>query len=275
VGTPLALSATASSGLAIAFTSATPNICTVDGATVTFLASGTCTIDANQAGDSTYAAAEVQESFTVSANFTLSAGSGSGGTGSGGTGSGGAGSGGTGCSGSGPTQTVEPGGTAVYTINIAPTAGTTFPVSTLLTVTGLPAGATAALPTPTTWAQLTSTSWHLPANTPLSAVTLSFQLPSQTARLHDRAPTDRRLPPILWGVLLLPFIARLRRAGMQLRRNAAWLILLILGAASLAGLSGCVSANGFFGQPQQTYTVTITVTTGAVSHSANVTLNVE
>jgi RHS repeat-associated protein len=66
VGTPLTLAATASSGLAVSFTSATQTICTVSGTTATFIASGTCTIDANQAGNSTYAAAAmVAQSFAV------------------------------------------------------------------------------------------------------------------------------------------------------------------------------------------------------------------
>jgi sugar lactone lactonase YvrE len=66
VGTPLALSATASSGLPVAFTSTTTSICTVSGTTTTFIASGICTIDANQAGNSNYTAAPmVQQSFTV------------------------------------------------------------------------------------------------------------------------------------------------------------------------------------------------------------------
>jgi hypothetical protein len=66
VGTPLTLSATATSGLAVSFTSTTTGICTISGTTATFIASGTCTIDANQAGNSTYAAATmVPQSFQV------------------------------------------------------------------------------------------------------------------------------------------------------------------------------------------------------------------
>ena len=66
VGTPLTLSATASSGLAVGFASTTTSICTVSGTTATFIASGTCTIQATQAGNSTYAAAPlVSQSFTV------------------------------------------------------------------------------------------------------------------------------------------------------------------------------------------------------------------
>ncbi|MGA2277068.1 MAG: chitobiase/beta-hexosaminidase C-terminal domain-containing protein [Terracidiphilus sp.] len=66
VGTPLTLKATASSGLTVSFTSTTASVCTVSGSTATFLAAGTCTIDANQAGNSVYAAAAmVAQSFTV------------------------------------------------------------------------------------------------------------------------------------------------------------------------------------------------------------------
>jgi hypothetical protein len=61
------LSATASSNLTVAYTSATTSICTVTGTTITVLTTGTCTINANQAGNGTYAAAaQVQKSFVIS-----------------------------------------------------------------------------------------------------------------------------------------------------------------------------------------------------------------
>ena len=64
---PLTLTATATSGLAVSFTSVTTGICTVTGQTVTLLAVGTCTIHADQAGDSVnWAAASTDsESFDV------------------------------------------------------------------------------------------------------------------------------------------------------------------------------------------------------------------
>jgi hypothetical protein len=63
---PFAVSATASSGLAVSFGSQTPTICTVAGNTVTLIATGTCTIRASQAGDSNYnTAPTVDQSFTV------------------------------------------------------------------------------------------------------------------------------------------------------------------------------------------------------------------
>jgi hypothetical protein len=65
--TPPPLSATASSGLTVAFTSATTGVCTVLGTTITLLTTGTCTINANQAGNSNYTAAtQVQRSFNIS-----------------------------------------------------------------------------------------------------------------------------------------------------------------------------------------------------------------
>jgi hypothetical protein len=66
MGTPLALVATSTSGLPVSFASTTPAICSVTNTTATFLATGTCTIQATQAGNQTYAAASpVTRSFTV------------------------------------------------------------------------------------------------------------------------------------------------------------------------------------------------------------------
>jgi predicted outer membrane repeat protein len=54
------------SGNPITFSSATPAVCGVSDAAVTFVANGTCTVNADQAGNSTYQAApEVQQTFYV------------------------------------------------------------------------------------------------------------------------------------------------------------------------------------------------------------------
>jgi hypothetical protein len=64
--TTLPLSATASSGLTVAFASATPAVCTVSGTTASLLTSGTCTLQATQAGNANYAAATlVQQNVSV------------------------------------------------------------------------------------------------------------------------------------------------------------------------------------------------------------------
>ena len=64
------MSATASSGLAVTFTTTTAAVCTaggVNGATIKLITAGTCTVKASQAGNSVYnAAPAVSRSFTVS-----------------------------------------------------------------------------------------------------------------------------------------------------------------------------------------------------------------
>ncbi len=70
MGGSAALSAIASSGLAVAFSVDNPDagVCTVSGSTVTYTAVGSCVIDANQGGNATYAAApQVQGTITVNA----------------------------------------------------------------------------------------------------------------------------------------------------------------------------------------------------------------
>lgn len=62
--------ATATSGLAVAFTidSSSSAICAISGGVVSFTGAGTCSVNADQAGDSSFSAApRVQQSFSVSA----------------------------------------------------------------------------------------------------------------------------------------------------------------------------------------------------------------
>jgi hypothetical protein len=73
-GSPLALAATATSGLPVTFASQTPAVCTtagVNGNTVTMAALGNCTIRASQAGNGNYVAATpVDRSFGVTQAVT-------------------------------------------------------------------------------------------------------------------------------------------------------------------------------------------------------------
>jgi len=63
---PFTVAAVASSGLAVTFTSGTTTVCTVAGSTVALLKAGTCTIAANQAGNTNYSAASaVTQSFAI------------------------------------------------------------------------------------------------------------------------------------------------------------------------------------------------------------------
>ena len=64
---PINLTATATSSLAVSLTSNTPSVCTVSVATLSLITVGTCSITASQAGDTnTNAAMSVTQGFTVS-----------------------------------------------------------------------------------------------------------------------------------------------------------------------------------------------------------------
>jgi hypothetical protein len=63
---PAALSATASSGLDVSFTSTTTGVCTVAGNVLTLVSAGDCTITANQTGNGSFsAAASVARTFSI------------------------------------------------------------------------------------------------------------------------------------------------------------------------------------------------------------------
>ena len=69
---PYTPGASAYSTLPVSYTTTTPAVCTSDGALVTPIAAGTCTVTASQAGDATYApATSVSRSHTVYARPTL------------------------------------------------------------------------------------------------------------------------------------------------------------------------------------------------------------
>jgi hypothetical protein len=64
--------AAASSGLPVSIASQTPAVCSVNAGTVTLVATGTCILNANQAGNATYAAAAtVSQSFQITGSVAV------------------------------------------------------------------------------------------------------------------------------------------------------------------------------------------------------------
>jgi sugar lactone lactonase YvrE len=161
-------------------------------------------------------------------------------------------------------NTVLAGGTAIYPLVIGPTSGTTFPAAVSFTVTGLPTGATATI-TPST----------LPASAGVTNVTLTIQVPVQTASLHRNDLFALALSPLALGLLLLPFGGMIRRAAGK-RAQPVCLLLLVFAGTLLLALAGCgTTSSGYFGQKQQSYTLTFTATSGTLSHSTLLTLTVQ
>ena len=160
------------------------------------------------------------------------------------------------------SATVTPGGTATYALVIGPTTGTTFPGALNLSVTGLPSGAIATL-TPNT----------LNAGAGSTDVSLTVHVPTQTASLHhNHQVLALQLCPLL-GMLLLPFSGTIRRS---VQKHGALALLLTLSLLGTSALTGCGTKNtGFLGNPQRSYTLTLTATSGSLSHSTTLKLTVQ
>jgi hypothetical protein len=223
------------------------------------LAAGSHSITAVYSGDTNFAASTSSILTQSVLNFSLTSTSGTG----------------TGSGSPVTSQTAAPGGTATYPLLIAPTAGISFPAPVTLTVSGLPTGAVATI-TPSPWTQLTSTSWSFPAQTPMGALSLAVQLPPSSAHLDRPSAPSRNVPPVVLGILLLPFAGRLRVLRKRLRRVFPLLLGLAAAIGATTALTGCGATSGLFGPPQQQiYTVTLTATSGTLSHSTTVTLTVK
>jgi len=167
------------------------------------------------------------------------------------------------------TSTIEPGSSATYSITVSPVSpATTFPEAITLTAAGLPTGATYTFAPSTIAAGAGSTN-----------VTLTVT-PSSSAQAHSLPPQSpakpTRWPLMALAVLLLPLAGRLRRAGRRLSRTLSLMLLVaaaIVGAATLNGCGGVPS--GYFGQAPSTSSITVTGTSGSLSHNASVSLTVE
>ncbi len=159
------------------------------------------------------------------------------------------------------SATVTPGGTAVFNLVVSPLDGASFPAAVTLSASGLPSGAVA-----------TFSPSVIPAGSGSTSVTLTITVPNNAAALHHE---DRNPSPAWFAMIFLPFAWRMRRAARRLNRALAVLALIVAAAGAIAGLTGCGSGTGYFGHQSQTYNISVTATSGALSHSAAVTLTVE
>ncbi|MDR3746514.1 MAG: FG-GAP-like repeat-containing protein [Acidobacteriaceae bacterium] len=169
------------------------------------------------------------------------------------------------------SATASAGGTVTYTLNFAPSVGTTFAGPISFAVSGLPSGATATF-SPAT----------LPANSAASSVTLTVTLPSQTAALPANKPLHGSSLPVALGIILLPFAVQrdaarrkvLRQNGiLRSLKRIGGLAILAIAIAWVAALSGCAVHSS--SPTAQTYPLTVTATSGSISHATTIDLTVQ
>jgi RHS repeat-associated protein len=232
-GTPTGSVVFSDSGTAIGTATLSAGIATLS---VSTLAVGSHSITAVYGGDANFNAASSAAVSEIVEDFTLT------------------------IAGTGSSQTVQPGGTAIYTLPMSPSGGTTFPAAVTFAATGLPTGYTATF-SPTSIA----------AGSSATNVNLTIQVPL-TAKLQQRAQPGQSVPLIALGLLVLPFLGGVKRSRKCLRRLAL-LTIVFAGMAGVSVLTGC--GGGGSSTPPQTYTVTVTATSGALSHSTTVTLIVQ
>ncbi len=233
---PITLTATASSGLAVSYT-VTSGPATVSGSKLTITGAGSVTVQAAQPGNTNYAAATpVSITFTVNPaatpDFNVSASPGS--------------------------QSVSPGGAASYTVTVRSTNGSFGGVVTLNT-SGLPTGAKASF----------SSAQVSPGNSSATS-TLTVQTAAATSVTQSHGLGWTLASPALALLLLLPAGRRRKKPARKFLVIVA-ILTSVLATALIAGCGG-----GFaLGKGSTTYTLTITGASGNDTHSTSVQLTVQ
>ena len=167
------------------------------------------------------------------------------------------------------SATVLPGETVRDNFIVSPANGAgTFATAIVMSASGVPTGAT-------TLFSPTSVAAGLGATT--VTLTIQLQQASEGAQLPGGSGNRLagRLAPLSLALLLFSLAGRMRRADKRMGRLISALLLALAGMTAMAGLCGCESISGSLSHAPQTYTITVTGTSGALSHSTVVMLTVE
>jgi hypothetical protein len=153
-----------------------------------------------------------------------------------------------------PDVTIPHGGTAVYNLVVSSVGGAGMAANIGFTIAGSPDHST-----------ITFSPKTIPTGSGTTNVTLTIQTPDYPVGPWSQVRGRRGITLALgiFGTLLLPFGRKRRCLGMQLKRVAFMASLFF----ALASLSGCGS-----GWKTQSYTITVTASSGSLSHSVNASL---
>jgi hypothetical protein len=152
-------------------------------------------------------------------------------------------------------QLIPPGASANFTIVVSPIVGVPITNPVTMSATNLPPGATYIF---------------TPAAVTLGAAGANTTFTVSVPHQSSMASRSRRLGPVAFALLLVPF-ACLKRHRKKPQRLLLWMLVAL---ASFGAASGC-GEGGYFSQTEQTYTITVTGTSGSLVRSTIVTLTVE
>ncbi|HEX3987718.1 MAG TPA: MBG domain-containing protein [Acidobacteriaceae bacterium] len=160
------------------------------------------------------------------------------------------------------SQTGSAGTAFTYSFSVTPTYAS-YAGTVNFTATGLPSGTVA-----------TFSPASIPANGGPQTVSLILATAAGSAALVHPSTPGRGLIPVALAFLFLPLAGtkRMRREGRRFGRMACLLLLVLAGLGATVALTGCGSHAGFSNNAQS-YTVTITATSGAIQHTATVNLD--
>jgi hypothetical protein len=158
---------------------------------------------------------------------------------------------------------VQSGNSAVYTLQIAPTSGTTFASAVVLTLTGLPAGATYTITPPA-----------IAAGSGVTTVVVTVNTSKATAAAAGPTGGIGFPKPLVLAIFLPLLGTRKLRRTLRLQMKASMLILVMFSLILVTGMTAC--GTGTTVQPlTQTVSMTLTATSGAVHHSVTLNLTIQ
>ena len=152
-------------------------------------------------------------------------------------------------------QTIAAGGSATYTITVTPQNGS-FNNAVTFVASGLPAGATATFQ---------------PTSVTPGGSAASSTLTIQTGTVQTAAAK------VGWG-LAAPALAALGLFFLPGKRRRRWItmaVLLLTSFGAVTAMTGCGGGFAIPKAPLQTYTVTVTATSGTIQQTTTVTLTVQ
>jgi hypothetical protein len=166
--------------------------------------------------------------------------------------------------GAGASQTISVGGSATYTFPVGLSGGAVLPSAVTFTASGLPPGATA-----------TFSPASLPAGSAATTVTMTIQV-TKIAMLEKTGRPETDLPVIAFAALFLPFFIRRKGLSGRWPARVVLMVTLLAGFGATAMVTGCGGSSTASGTNQTgTYTVSVTATSGSLSHVTTVTLIVQ